>query len=415
MVKYFNFNASNGNVFNTDLRFVNFFLLTLILFSFSCNSSNVEDSNTTAKEENTNKEEVATNSSETIDLKDLSTVEKIFFLMEDKDLGKEFKNKIFNNYKSDIDESLKIKKNVSTKINLINSEKGYLSYYISFGTGEGGGDVHEKSICLYQDDSSEENQLIAFTQTVSDGYYYSKSWIKFYRLKEGKLIEEKIDLPVLKRKDFFVTKADCNGESKFEDYLHVLPNNGQQTLKLKVSLDDEERTDCNSKTKEVVLKWDGTRFEKNKDNKKEFICTCEKKENNYICTYMNYRTVESMHEDYKGRGHSYSTLEKDDGKGYKSIKSGDLFDSGNIDFINELKKGVKSEYKRLLTEYPDGGGGCINEIRLKESYNLNDFSISFREDGIYFGIDFGFSSACLALDGRGFTISWEKVDKYIRQ
>ncbi len=93
----------------------------------------------------------------------------------------------------------------------------------------------------------------------------------------------------------------------------------------------------------------------------------------------------------------------------------DLFDSGNIDFINQLKIGVKSEYERLLTEYPDGGDGCMNEISLKESYNVNDFSISFREDGIYFGIDFGFSSACLALDGSGFTISWEEVDIYIRQ
>lgn len=413
MLKYINFNTSNVNVVYTNLRFVYCLWLNLILLSFSCNSSTAEDSTATAKEENTMNEKVATNSSEAIDLKDLSTVEKVFFLMEDEELGKEFKNKIFINYKSNIDEWLEMKENVSTKINSINSEKGYLSYYISFGTGEGGGDTHEKSICLYQDNSSEENQLIAYTKTVSDGYYYSKSWIKFYRLKKGKLIEEKIDLPVLKRNDFYVTKADCNGESKFEDYLHVLPNNGQQTLRLKVSLDDEERTDCNSKTKEVVLKWNGTRFEKNKGYKKEFIC--EKKENSNICTYMNYRTVETMLEDHKGRGHSYSTLEKDDGKGYKSVKPVDLFDSGNIDFINQLKIGVKSEYERLLTEYPDGGDGCMNEISLKESYNVNDFSISFREDGIYFGIDFGFSSACLALDGSGFTISWEEVDIYIRQ
>ncbi len=112
---------------------------------------------------------------------------------------------------------------------------------------------------------------------------------------------------------------------------------------------------------------------------------------------------------------SYSTLEKDDGEGYRSIKPGNLFDSGNSDFINELEKGVKSEYERLLTEYPDDNDSCIDEIILKESYNANDFSISFLENSIYFGIDFDFSSACFALDGCGFIISWEETDKYISQ
>lgn len=145
----------------------------------------------------------------------------------------------------------------------------------------------------------------------------------------------------------------------------------------------------------------------------DYTLSCEKEENKEYCSYGNYRTVVTFYEDEKGRGNSFSVLEKRVGAEYKEIKVSNLLMKNNDQLLSKINQEVTTIYKKLISEYSEDDE-CIKEITFKESYGVDDFSIAFYEEGIFFEVDFDLSSACFALDGNGFIIKWEEIKQFIQ-
>ncbi|MCP4442190.1 MAG: hypothetical protein GY810_25050 [Aureispira sp.] len=229
----------------------NYYLLGLLLFLFSCNST-ATNGNTEGNEE----EEVRGNSS-SIELGDLSAIEDYFLKLPEGllELNVETRKKLLQaktggNVKIDGGEAKMIKLDVSNE---------YLSFSYYYDTGEGGGYGLSGELAIFKNGG---NSMLIFSSTDGgSGYESATSTVTFFKVEGDQLNKTKVDFPAFKVKDFFAIngEAECNGEAGFTNFSSNLSKNSENIITLKANSDDA--FPCTANTKEVELKWMGNGFE----------------------------------------------------------------------------------------------------------------------------------------------------------
>lgn len=394
----------------------NYYYLGVLLFLFSCNSASTNGN--TAE----NQEEIGTTASiegntAAIELGDISEIEA-YFLKLSKDvvgLSIEKRKELLQAHKSGKG-SISIDEGIKAKLTKLDVSNGYLSFSTDYETGEGGGFYTNSELATFKNGGG---STLAFSSVeAGSGHAPSTSTINFFKVDGDQLNKTKINFPAFKLKDFYVVEKEgincSNGEDKFNDFSCDLSKSNSNTILLKANFNDAISCSAN-KGVELKLTANGLEGASSSDTK----LSCVEDPNNTeefskrYCSYHQYRTVLVTEEDEKGRSDSYSSLEKKVGAEYKRIKVSELFVADAKALLERINKEVRQAKDALKKDYADDPD-CLDEMEGNTNYTLADVSVSFYEEGIFFGFDFGFSSACFALGGNGFILKWEEAKPFIK-
>lgn len=83
-----------------------------------------------------------------------------------------------------------------------------------------------------------------------------------------------------------------------------------------------------------------------------------------------------------------------------------MFKGGDNFILDKINATCKQYIGENDNEY---NVDCIEEVIIKDRYGWDDVSVRFEENGMYFLLDFDFSSACMLMNSEGFLIPWSKV------
>ena len=136
--------------------------------------------------------------------------------------------------------------------------------------------------------------------------------------------------------------------------------------------------------------------------------TCVENEQEKYCVYDQYRMVVKLVEGEQEGRTSYTVLEKKVGATYQAIEPSELFILNRAELIRTIDKKIAKTYYYVKNQFTDNE--CISALSVQDDYALDDFSISFREDGIFFA----FLTGCKVLQGKGFTLEWEEIKPFIK-
>ncbi|WP_207427606.1 hypothetical protein [Pedobacter sp. SYSU D00535] len=154
-----------------------------------------------------------------------------------------------------------------------------------------------------------------------------------------------------------------------------------------------------------------------------FTAVCEEKEEKNpesedpiiikTCSYKNYRTISTGTPDFKGRYSYENDLYKLEAGRYKKIANSALFNQKQSDLLKQINQKIKTEYLKLL-EDPENKE-CLEGAEPIRDYEMDELRIGFETDQIFFKVEFGLPSACLAVGGTSVSFKLQEVEHYLNK
>ena len=149
-------------------------------------------------------------------------------------------------------------------------------------------------------------------------------------------------------------------------------------------------------------------------------CTIKEKKNEdgpdpiiiKTCFYKNFKLVKTSFPDYVGR-YAYSEHElfvQTKGKKQPATNQ-QLFNQHQDELLSLINKRVKQDFDELKAD--SNSRECLEDLNVIPYYKMDDLKISFEDDDIWFEVQWGLRSGCLAVDGTIVTFKLNEIKKYL--
>lgn len=130
------------------------------------------------------------------------------------------------------------------------------------------------------------------------------------------------------------------------------------------------------------------------------------------CLLKQFKFIVTSHPDYAGRYFSseQQVFKKVKGK-YIEIKNSQVFNDRQAYLVSLINKQIELDFHALKNDTTTKD--CLSGLDSIPRYTMDELEISFRENKIWFSVEWGIGGACRAFNGTTVSYRVEEIRKYL--